>query len=57
MPETAKTDAINDINHALKADQLRHRIAGEFSLDDIGGAHELIEGGNIRGCVVVNVSE
>jgi len=57
MPETAKTDAINDINHALKSDQLRHRIAGEFSLDDIAGAHELIEQGNVRGCVVVNVSE
>ena len=57
MPETAKTDAINDINHALKSDQLRHRIAREFSLDDIAGAHELIEQGNVRGCVVVNVSE
>lgn len=57
MPETAKTDAINDINHALKSDQLRHRIAREFPLDDTAGAHELIEGGNIRGCVVVNVSE
>ena len=57
MPETAKTDAINDINHALKSDQLRHRIAREFSLDDIAGAHELIEGGKIRGCVVVNVTE
>ena len=56
MPENAKSDAANDINQALQSGQLCHRVAAEFSLNEIASAHELIEQGAVRGCVVVNVA-
>ena len=56
MPENAKSDAVNDINHALQSGQLCHRVAAEFSLNEIASAHELVEQGAVRGCVVVNVA-
>ena len=56
MPENAKSDAVNDINQALQSGHLCHRVAAEFSLDDIADSHELIEQGAVRGCVVVNVA-
>ena len=56
MPENAKSDAVNDINQALQSGHLCHRVAAEYSLDDIADSHELIEQGAVRGCVVVNVA-
>ena len=56
MPENAKSDAVNDINQALQSGQLCHRVAAELSLNEIASAHELIEQGAVRGCVVVNVA-
>ena len=56
MPENAKSDAVNDINQALQSGHLCHRVAAEYSLDDIVDSHELIEQGAVRGCVVVNVA-
>ncbi len=54
MPETAKQAAINDIHDALANDQLEHRITHVLPLDEIARAHELVEQGGFRGCVVVN---
>jgi NADPH2:quinone reductase len=56
MPELAKREAISDITQALETDRLVHRVAQVFPLSDIAGAHELIEGGDVRGCVLVNVA-
>ena len=56
MPENAKSDAVRDITAALEKDQLSHRIAHILPLDSIAHGHELIESGNTRGCVVVNIS-
>lgn len=53
MPEHAKQDAIRDINTALAADSLNHRIAARFSLGDIAASHRLVESGTARGCVIV----
>jgi NADPH2:quinone reductase len=55
MPESAKKDAIKDINRFLLEDRLRHRVADTFSLSETANAHELIEQGKVRGCVVVEV--
>ena len=55
MPEAAKQQAIRDIEEALHYGRLQHRIAGTFSLDNIGAAHEMIESGSCRGCVVVSI--
>jgi NADPH2:quinone reductase len=55
MPESAKQDAIADIDEKLRDDRLQHRIAHSVPLDDIARAHELIEEGGFRGCVVVNL--
>jgi len=56
MPETAKQAAIDDISDALSNDLLEHRVAHMLPLDQIARAHELIEQGGFRGCVVVTTS-
>lgn len=53
MPESAKQDAIRDINAALAANSLQHRIAARFPLTDIAASHRLVESGTARGCVIV----
>jgi len=56
MPEFAKQDAINDIEQALREERLVHRVAHALPLDNIVQAHELIEQGGFRGCVVVKTA-
>jgi NADPH2:quinone reductase len=55
MPETAKQQAIADINIALANDALDHRIAATFPLPEIAAANELVEKGTIRGAVILNI--
>ena len=55
MPESAKQFAIADIDKALAAGQLQHRIAASYPLDNIVKANELIEAGSIRGCVILTI--
>lgn len=57
MPETAKQQAISDIEVALSANKLKHRIAKVLPLSDCAEAHELIEEGNLRGCVVLRCQD
>jgi len=54
MPEPAKRAAIADIETALRAERLRHRIAARLPLAEIARSHEMIEAGT-RGCVVVAI--
>ncbi len=54
MPEGAKQQAVADIAAWVKAGRLRHRVARVFPLAEIARAHELIEQGGARGCVVVS---
>jgi NADPH:quinone reductase-like Zn-dependent oxidoreductase len=56
MPEAAKRRAVLDIESALHEESLDHRIAARYGLSDIAQAHELIEQGNCRGTVVVEIS-
>ena len=53
MPEAAKQHAVNDIGAWQEAGRLQHRVAHVVTLDEIARAHELIEQGGFRGCVVV----
>lgn len=53
MPEAAKQAAIADIDRALRDEHLQHRIAHVLPLEEIVRAHELIERGGFRGCVIV----
>jgi NADPH2:quinone reductase len=53
MPEEAKQQAIADIDEASRAGRLQHRVAHVLGLDEIAKAHELIENGGFRGCVVI----
>ncbi|MGB5722687.1 MAG: NADPH:quinone reductase [Woeseiaceae bacterium] len=55
MPETAKQQAIADINAKLEEDRLHHRVAQTLPLADIAKANEIIEQGSIRGAVVLTV--
>jgi len=57
MPESAKQAAMDDIEQALCENRLEHRIAHVLPLDNIVQAHELIEQGGFRGCVVVQTRQ
>jgi NADPH:quinone reductase-like Zn-dependent oxidoreductase len=52
MPESAKRAAMDDIDRALREDSLEHRVAHVLPLDETVRAHELIEQGGFRGCVL-----
>ena len=56
MPEEAKQKAIADISAKLAADELRHRVAHTVPFDEIAHAHELVEEGGFRGCVVLDLN-
>lgn len=56
MPESAKEEAANDLDRYLRGERLIHRVAHSLSLEDTARAHELIESGGFRGCVIVKPS-
>jgi NADPH2:quinone reductase len=55
MPESAKSEAIADLDRYLRQERLIHRVAHSVPLDEVAHAHELIEQGGFRGCVVVTI--
>lgn len=55
MPESAKRQAIKDIETALSENQLTHRIAESWPLEQTANAHESIEAGGLDGCVVIEI--
>ena len=55
MPEAAKAAAVSDINEALTAGRLAHRIAATLPLEQIARSNELIEAGGVRGAVVLTI--
>ncbi len=57
MPEEAKSHAVADIERALTAEALQHRIAHTLPLEDIARSNELVEQGSIRGAVILTMNE
>jgi len=55
MPETAKSQAVADTQKLLAENRLQHRIARTLPFEEMAKAHEIIEKGEVRGCVVVNI--
>ncbi len=55
MPESAKQFAIADIERALDADLLQHRIANTLPLDEIAQSNELVEQGGTRGAIILRI--
>ena len=55
MPEEAKAKAVADTQAALTEDDLQHRIAETVPFGQVAKAHEIIEEGSVRGCVVVTI--
>ena len=55
MPETAKAQAVLDTQALLAEGGLRHRIAQTLPFSEMARAHEIIEEGSVRGCVVVTL--
>jgi NADPH2:quinone reductase len=55
MPESAKQFAIADIERALTAGSLQHRIAHTFPLEEIARSNELVEQAGVRGAVVLHI--
>ncbi len=55
MPEEAKAQAVADTRRALTEGGLQHRIAQTLPFEQMAKAHEVIEEGSVRGCVVVTI--
>ena len=55
MPEEAKAQAVADTRAALIEGGLQHRIAETLPFDQMANAHDIIEEGSVRGCVVVTI--
>jgi NADPH:quinone reductase-like Zn-dependent oxidoreductase len=55
MPEEAKAQAVADTQAALIEGGLQHRIAETLPFDQMAKAHDIIEAGGVRGCVVVTI--
>jgi NADPH2:quinone reductase len=54
MPESAKSQAANDISEWLEKERFAHRPITAIGLSDIVKAHETIEAATVKGCVVVH---
>jgi NADPH2:quinone reductase len=57
MPEAAKEAAIADIARHLAQGRLKHRIAHRVPFAELARANELVEQGELRGCVVVDIGD
>jgi len=57
MPEAAKQVAMKDITQWLQQGRLQHRVAQVLPLERIVEAHELVEQGKVRGCVVLDIPQ
>ena len=55
MPESAKTQAMHDIDMALNAGWLRPRIGRRLPLAEVAEAHQAVEQGACRGSVVIEI--
>jgi len=55
MPESAKLEAIADIDTALSTDKLQHRIAETLPLAEVARGNEVIEQGRLRGALVLTI--
>lgn len=55
MPESAKDHAVADIDRALRKGRLTHRVGQALPLEEIAQANEMIEGGDVRGSVVLEI--
>jgi NADPH2:quinone reductase len=55
MPDGAKDHAIADINKALTDGWLQHRIAQRLPLDEIAKGNEIVEQGQCRGAVILEI--
>ncbi|MBL6697681.1 MAG: zinc-binding dehydrogenase, partial [Luminiphilus sp.] len=55
MPEEAKAQAVADTQVALTEGGLQHRIAETLPFEQMAKAHDIIEAGSVRGCVVVTM--
>lgn len=56
LPEAARRQSIQDINHALAQGALVHGIAGTYPLEKIAEAHKAVESGGMIGNVVVSIA-
>ncbi len=56
LPEAARRQSIQDINHALAQGALVHAIAETYPLARIADAHKAVESGKMIGNVVVSVA-
>lgn len=57
MPDEAKQAAIADIGEFLAKGRLEHRIAHRLPLEKLAEANELVERGELRGGVIVDIGD
>lgn len=56
MPDSAKDHAVADISSALGHHWLQHRIAHAMPLEEIAAGNELVEAGESRGAVILEIT-
>ena len=56
MPDSAKDHAVADSNSARSHGSLQHRIAHSMPLADIAAGNEIVETGDVRGAVILNIA-
>ena len=55
LPDAPRAEGIAYLDDALSRGTLKHAIAAEMPLDEVAAAHELVESGARRGCVLVRL--
>ncbi len=56
LPDAPRRAGEAYLTDALARGNLHHEIAARFTLDDTAAAHELVESGNRRGCVLITLA-
>ena len=56
LPDAPRAEGVAYLTNALAQGTLKHAVAAEMPLDDIVAAHELVESGDRRGCVLITLA-
>jgi NADPH2:quinone reductase len=56
LPDAPRREGEAYLDKALSTGALRHAVAARFPLEETAAAHELVESGNRRGCVLITLT-
>jgi len=56
LPDSPRAAGVAYLDNALSRGTLRHSIAGTYALEQVAEAHEAVENGDRKGCILVDLS-